>query len=87
MSISSEKYEKIEMAATPNSYGIHLWNVSWSDEISMIRRGERKKGLIRVWQRFKRTPFLPLGYWMKVIKALLSSSFMRELYRNKRIEK
>ncbi len=74
-------YEDVRTAATPNTCGIHLWNMSWADELLMIRRGERKNGLIRVWQRFKRTPFLPFGYWVKVLKALLSNTIMGNVYR------
>lgn len=54
--------------AQPNTYGIHLWNHSWTDEIQLLAKGEYKEGFHLVWKRFKRTPFLPLRYWAKVIK-------------------
>ena len=76
-----DKYERFELAATQNSYGVHLWTVSWSDEISMIYHGQVRKGLSKVWARFKRTPFLPIGYWLKVIKACLSTTWLGTLYQ------
>ena len=79
--------EEVRQYATPNTYGIHLWNRSWSDEIDILQRGNIIQGLGLVWKRWKRTPFLPLGYWGKVIRALMSSTWIGSVYRkNKKKE-
>ena len=39
-----------------------------ADELQLLSKGEYKQGFHLVWERFKRTPFLPLRYWMKLIK-------------------
>lgn len=39
-----------------------------ADELLLLSKGEYKQGFHLVWERFKRTPFLPLRYWMKVVK-------------------
>lgn len=77
--------EDVESYKTPNTYGIHLWNQTWSDEISELRHGNIKKGLKLTWERFKRTPFLPVGYWVKVFKACFSSTWLGKVYhKNKK---
>lgn len=60
--------EDVMQYAKPETYGIHLWNKSWTDELQLLRKGEYNQGFNLVWERFKRTPFLPLRYWMKVVK-------------------
>lgn len=52
----------------PNTYGIHLWNKSWTDEFKLLAAGEYKLGFAEVKKRIRRTPFLPISYWKKVIK-------------------
>jgi len=74
-------------AALPYTCGIHLWNMSWTDEIHVLRKGEIKKGLHLVRLRFKRTPILPLSYWYKVFKACFSSTWMGPIYRNMKHKK
>lgn len=54
--------------AKPNTYGIHLWNKSWTDEFQLFAAGQYKLGFAEVWKRVKRTPFLPFSYWKKVLK-------------------
>ena len=54
----------------PNTYAIHLWNKSWTDEFKLLASGEYKLGFGEVKKRFLRTPFLPISYWAKVIKYL-----------------
>ena len=56
--------------AKQNTYGIHLWNYSWSDEFDLLLDGKLKQGMHLVWKRFLRTPFLPFNYWKKVVKSL-----------------
>ena len=53
---------------TPNTFAIHLWNKSWIDEFKLLEAGEYRIGFAEVRKRFLRTPFLPINYWMKVIK-------------------
>ena len=55
------------------TYGIHLWNKSWVDEISLLAQGRYAEGFPLVWKRFKLTPVLPLAYWKKVFKYLIKS--------------
>lgn len=52
----------------PNTYGVHLWNKSWTDEFKLFEAGEYKLAFAEVKKRFKRTPLLPFGYWKKLIK-------------------
>jgi len=52
----------------PDTYSIHLWNKSWLDEFHLLEAGEYKLGFSEVLKRLKRTPFLPIRYWKKVIK-------------------
>ena len=73
--------EEVLQYAKSDTYGIHLWNISWSDEISILQHREIKKGLSLVWQRFKRTPNLPLAYWLNVVRACFSSTWLGEMYR------
>lgn len=61
-------FDQILTRATPNTYGIHWGNGSWVDEFSILANGEYKRGFKMVWERIKRTPILPLRYWMKVVK-------------------
>ena len=79
--------EEVMSYKTKNTYGIHLWNHTWSDEIDVLRQGEIKKGLNLVWLRFKRTPFLPVGYWVKVIKACFSSTWLGNMYHKNKNNK
>ena len=51
-----------------NTYAIHLWNKSWNDEFNLFEVREYELGFAEVKKRFRRTPFLPLSYWKKVIK-------------------
>ena len=53
---------------TSNTYAIHLWNKSWTDEFKLLASGDYKLGFSEVKKRILRTPFLPIAYWMKVIK-------------------
>lgn len=62
--------EDVMQYAKVDTYGIHLWNKSWTDELKLLSEGEYKQGFRLVWMRFKRTPILPLRYWKKVIKYL-----------------
>lgn len=62
--------EEVMQYAKPDTHGIHLWNKSWTDELQLLGKGEYHQGFHLVWKRFKRTPLLPLRYWMKVIKYL-----------------
>lgn len=75
-----ELYDDVFMAAKENTYGIHLWTLSWSDEITILKRGDYKRGMKGVWQRFKRTPLLPISYWINVVKALFLSTKMGKIY-------
>ena len=52
----------------PNTYAIHLWNKSWTDEFKLFEAEEYKLGYCEVWKRIKRTPLLPISYWKKIIK-------------------
>ena len=40
----------------------------WTDEFQLFESGEYKLGFAEVKKRIRRTPFLPIGYWKKVIK-------------------
>lgn len=62
--------EDVMQYAEVDTYGIHLWSKSWTDEFQLLAKGEYKQGFRLVWMRFKRTPFLPLKYWKKVMKYL-----------------
>jgi len=52
----------------PDTYGIHLWNKSWTDEFRLFEAGEYQLAFAEVRARLKRTPLLPFSYWKKVIK-------------------
>lgn len=52
----------------PDTYGIHLWNKSWTDELALLAKGEYKTGFHLARQRIKRTPFLPWRYYRKLLK-------------------
>ena len=56
--------EEVMQYAKPDTHCIHLW----TDELQLLNNGEYKQGFRLVWKRFKRTPILPLRYWLKVIK-------------------
>lgn len=73
--------ENVLSYAKTNTYGIHLWNFSWIDEIDVLRGGNIRKGLQLMCKRLKRTPFLPVGYWVRVAKAILSSTCIGRIYR------
>jgi len=51
-----------------NTFGIHLWNKSWTDEFLLFEAGKYKLGFKEVRKRFCRTPLLPFRYWKKVCK-------------------
>ena len=73
--------ENVLQYAKPDTYGIHLWNKSWSDEIEILRQGKIKIGIGLVWKRFKRTPILPIQYWNKVIRACLTNTWLGNMHR------
>lgn len=54
----------------PDTYGIHLWNKSWTDEFKLFEAEEYKLAFAEVRSRLKRTPILPFSYWKKVIKYI-----------------
>lgn len=77
--------EDVLQYAKPDTYGIHLWNYSWTDELDILAQGDIKNGLRLVFKRFARTPLLPLQYWKKVIILCFEKSLLGKLY--KRIRK
>lgn len=68
----STQFELSEIGSfiKPDTYGVHLWNRSWKDEIQMLASGEYREGFRLVWKRILRTPILPLKYYKKVVKYL-----------------
>ena len=56
--------------AKEDTYGIHLWNKSWTDEFELLEANQWKLGFMLVRQLIRRTPLLPLSYWKKIVKYL-----------------
>lgn len=54
-----------------NTYGVHLWNKSWTTEFVLFNEKKYNDGFKMVRQRLMRTPFLPLGYYKKLIKYVI----------------
>ena len=69
----STQFELSEIGSyiKPDTYGVHLWNRSWKDEIQMLASGEYREGFRLVWKRILRTPILPFKYYKKVVKYLI----------------
>ena len=63
-------FDEIFSAATPNTYGIHWGCGSWGDEFGLLGQGKYKEGFTMACSRIKRNPFLPLRYYMKLVKYL-----------------
>ncbi len=63
--------EDVMLYTKPDTYGVHLWNKSWTDELQLLSKGEYKQGFKLVRKRVLRTPFLPLKYYKKVLKYLV----------------
>lgn len=59
------------------TFGIHLWNKSWTDEIELLAKGNYVEGFHLVWKRIKRNPILHLRYYRKVLKYILVYFFGR----------
>lgn len=53
------------------TYGIHLWNKSWTDEFFYLEKGDYNRGFKLVRKRVIETPILPLKYYKKVVKYFL----------------
>ncbi len=62
--------EDVMQYAKPETYGIHLWNKSWTDELQLLSKGEYQQGFKLVRKRMLLNPFLPLRYYLKVMKYL-----------------
>jgi len=60
-----------------NTFGVHLWNKSWTTEFSLFEEGKFKEGFTMVYGRIKRTPFLSVGYYKKLIKYILIFIFKK----------
>lgn len=60
--------EDVYKYQTNNTYAIHLWNKSWTDEFKLFEAKEYKLAYRKVYKRLKRTPLLPFSYWKKLIK-------------------
>lgn len=60
--------EDVIQYAKAESYGIHLWNKSWTDELQLLDKGEYKQGFRGAWRHMRRTPFLPCRYYKKLMK-------------------
>ena len=60
--------EDVMQYAKPDTYGIHLWNKSWTDELQLLSVGQYRKGFELAWNHIRRTPNLPLRYYEKLVK-------------------
>ena len=61
----------ISKYCTENTYGVHLWNKSWiKTEFTLFEERKYKDGFKIVFNRIKRTPFLPFGYYKKLAKYI-----------------
>ncbi len=54
-----------------DTFAIHLWNKSWSDEFQLLSQKKYDEGFRMAIARIKRSPFLPLKYYKKLIKFIL----------------
>ena len=57
--------------AKADTYGIHLWNKSWTDELRLLALGNYKQGFRLARKHIGRTPFLPWKYYKKLLKYLV----------------
>lgn len=60
--------ENVMDYAKPDTYGIHLWNKSWTDEFQLLAKRNWKQGYLEALRHIRRTPLLPFSYWKKLIK-------------------
>ena len=63
--------EEVMQYSKPDTYGIHLWNKSWTDELQLLSKGEYEQGFRMAMKHIRRTPFLPLRYYKKLMKYLV----------------
>lgn len=67
--------ETMDKYYTENTHGVHLWSHSWVSEFSFFEKKKYKEGFKIASQRLLRTPFLPIGYYKKLIKYILKFTF------------
>jgi len=60
--------EDIPSYCSENTYGVHLWNKSWTTEFILFEKKKYKEGFKMVFYRLTRTPFLSFGYYKKLLK-------------------
>lgn len=63
--------EDVMKYAKADTYGIHLWNKSWTDELRLLALGNYKQGFRLARKHIGRTPFLPWKYYKKLLKYLV----------------
>jgi mannosyltransferase OCH1-like enzyme len=68
---------EISKYCTENTYGVHLWNKSWTTEFVLFEEKKYKDGFKMVYNRIKRTPVLSFGYYKKLIKYIFKFIFAR----------
>ncbi len=62
---------EVDKFCTRNTVGVHLWNKSWTSELTLLEKKEYEKGFHLVFERIKKTPFLPFKYYRKLVKYTL----------------
>ncbi len=67
----SFEWHEIDNFCTDETVGVHLWNKSWTSEFELLSKRKYKEGFSMAWARIKRTPFLPIRYYMKLAKCIL----------------
>lgn len=63
--------EDIPSYCTDKTYAVHLWNKSWSSEFTFLEERKYRKAFSMLCQRVKRTPLLPLRFYVKLFSTVL----------------
>lgn len=71
------EFADIDTYCTPNTYGVHLWNKSWSSEFDLLENKQYKEGFKMMFEHIRSTPIMPFKYYKKVVKYLLRFLFRR----------
>lgn len=71
------EFTDIDRYCTPNTYGVHLWNKSWTSEFDLLEKKKYREGFKMMFEHIRSTPILPSKYYKKVAKYILRFIFQR----------
>lgn len=69
------EFDDIDRYCTHDTYGVHLWNKSWSSEFDLLEKRQYKEGFKMMFGHIRSTPLLPFKYYKKAVKYILRFLF------------